>query len=784
MRTKITQKHEIDQIDDVQLLDDVPESTRDISLAEIFQTLRDGWRTMAFITIFVMGATVAYLLIVTPKYSAVGQLLIDSRSGQAAIRRTAAGTSRSDIADVPNEIRLLQSRVLAGKVVDELGLVDDPEFNRSLHVDSLRSKTLWERFQAFVDSGSLTALNPGEEKKRAEPEYDLDAEQIEEVAAAKTRTRVINTFDKKLNVDAGKRTRVIDVTFETLDPEKSAKIVNTLMSAHLENQISYYKKSAQTATEQLKKIVEGIEADMQAAENKVQAYRAKARLIETRGTSVTIQQLGELNSQLVRARAAESRASARLAQTSQLLKVPGSMSSSPEVLRSPLIQRLREKEVELGRQRSDLSSKYGEKHPRMIKVRAEIQDLRNKTAGEIKKIVEGITNEMRIAQAEVASLERDLIELESKAITINKSEIVLEKLRRDAESKRRLYAEFQIRLAQTIASQDLVEPNARIVSYADVETAPSSPKKTKIMVIAGFASILFSFATVLLGAALRRTFETADEVERTIKYRALSLIPLTPNLVEWCKAPEKRRSNESDIRLTQAIQNMRTGLYLASESRHPKTVLFTSALPREGKSTTAICYASFCASVGQKVLFIDCDLVRPSLHELMGVSNDSGIVDVVSGNADLESVIHKGASLGFDFITAGQRQGKNANNLDASAVEEILNTLAWDYDAIILDSSPVLAYTDTQVLAKLVDSTVLVLQWRKTKRDAVLQAVRRLEGIGNNSLAGFVLSMVHPRRCETPETIADRDYGRDSAGGEKAFPWHYKRLLAGLNRNT
>ena len=184
------------------------------------------------------------------------------------------------------------------------------------------------------------------------------------------------------------------------------------------------------------------------------------------------------------------------------------------------------------------------------------------------------------------------------------------------------------------------------------------------------------------------------------------------------------------------------------------------------------------------MLFIDCDLVRPSLHELMGVSNDSGIVDVVSGTADLESVIHKGASLGFDFITAGKRQGKNANNLDASAIEEILNTLAWDYDAIILDSSPVLAYTDTQVLAKLVDSTVLVLQWRKTKRDAVLQAVRRLEGMGSNSLTGFVLSMVHPRRCETPETIADRDYVSDADGGEKAFPWHYKRLLAGLSRNT
>ncbi len=784
MRKKVPQKHEIEQIDDVQILDDVPESSRDVSLAEIFQTLRDSWRTMAVISVLVIGSTFAYLMMVTPKYSAVGQLLIDSRSGQNVNRRGAGGTARGDIADVPNEVRLLQSRVLAGTVVDSLGLVDDPEFNKALRMESLRSQPLWERFQAFVDSGSFDSLNSGKPKAKRVPEFDLDAEQIEEAQAARIRTRVINAFDKKLNVDAGRRTRVIDVQFESLDAKKSAKIVNTLMSAHLAAQISYIKQSAQTATEQLRKIVEGIEADMLAAEDKVQAYRAKARLIETRGTSVTIQQLGELNSQLVRARAAESRAAARLAQTSQLLRVPGSMSSSPEVLRSPLIQRLREKEVELGRQRSDLASKYGEKHPRMIKVRAEIQDLRNKTTGEIKKIVEGITNERRIAQSEVASLERDLRELESKAITINKSEIVLEKLRRDADAKRRLYAEFQIRLAQTIASQDLIEPNARIVSYADVETAPSSPRKTKTMMIAGFLAALLSIATVLLGAALRRTFETADEVERTIKYRALSLIPITPNLVEWCKAPEKRRSNESDLRLTQAIQNMRTGLYLASESRHPKTILFTSALPREGKSTTAICYASFCASVGQKVLFIDCDLIRPSLHEFMGVPNDTGIVDVVSGNADLESVIHKGASLGFDYITAGKRQGKNANNLDATAVEEILNTLAWDYDAIILDSSPVLAYTDTQVLAKLVDSTVLVLQWRKTKREAVLQAVRRLEGIGNNSLAGFVLSMVHPRRCETPETIADRDYGRDTAGAEKAFPWHYKRLLGSLNRNA
>ncbi len=812
MRTKITQRREIEQTDDVQILDDMPESSRDITLAEIFQILRDRWRTMAFISCFFMGAMVAYLLIVTPKYSAFGQLLIDSRSGQAN-NRAPTGTSRTDIANVPNEIRLLQSRVLAGAVVDSLGLVDDPEFNMALQMDGLRSKTFWERFQAFVDSGNVNVFTVSEREPVPEPqigptaepvkeqigltvepigepaepvegEIGLNAETVKEAKAARIRTKVINVFLAKLTADAGRRTRVIDVEFETLDPTKSAKIVNTLMSAHLANQISYYKKSAQTATRQLEKIVKGIEMDMLAAEDLVQKFRSKARLIETRGTSVTIQQLGELNSQLVRARAVESHASARLAQTSQLLKIPGSMASSPEVLRSPLIQRLREREVELGRRRSDLSSRYGEKHPQMIKVRAEILDLRSKIKGEIQKIVNGITNEMRIAQAEVASLERDLSNLESKAITINKEEITLEKLVRDANAKRTLYAEFQIKLAQTIASQDLIEPNARIVSYADVTTTPSSPRKAKTLAIAGILSILFSVATVFLGAALRRTFETADEVERAIKYRSLSLIPTTPNLVEWCRAPEKRRSNESDMRLTQAIQNMRTGLYLASESRHPKTILVTSALPREGKTTTAICYASFCASVGQKVLFIDCDLVRPSLQELMGVANDSGIIDVVSGTADLESVIHKGGSLGFDFITAGKRQGKHANNLDASAVEEILNTLAWDYDAIILDSSPVLAYTDTQVLAKLVDSTVLVLQWRKTKRDALLQAVRRLEGMGNNSLAGFVLSMVHPRRCETPETIADFDYDSKGADGKKALPWGYKRLLAGLGRNA
>ena len=354
-------------------------------------------------------------------------------------------------------------------------------------------------------------------------------------------------------------------SLKSKDPVKAAKVVNELMRIYLENQVQYQKRGMQKATERLEKIVAELKDEVFAAENAVQDFRSKSRLIETKGTSVTAQQLVELNSRLVQARAEEAAAAARLSQVSRLLKVPGSMAAAPDVLTSPIVLRLKERESDLQREMSDLATRYGAKHPKMIKMKAELRELHGRMTDEINKVVEGLSNEVAVARAKLAALKSGLGKLETDAIDVNQQEIKLRELEREAASKRELHQTFLIRLRETSARQEMIEPVARIVSYAEPPRNPSFPKPTKTLAIATMLSTLLAIAAALVLEALRRNFETAEEVEKVTGHRCLGVVPRTQKPTALLDSQQRLRLLNPYSRLNQAIQNIRSTLYLENE---------------------------------------------------------------------------------------------------------------------------------------------------------------------------------------------------------------------------
>jgi len=450
------------------------------------------------------------------------------------------------------------------------------------------------------------------------------------------------------------------------------------------------------------------------------------------------------------------------------------MAAAPDVLSSPVIQRLKERESELQRQLSDLSTRYGPKHPKMIKARAELQEMRSKMTDEINKVAEGLANEVAVARAKLAALQSGLSKLENQAIDVNQQEIKLNELEREAASKRELHQTFLIRLRETSARQEMIEPVARIVSYAEPPRAPTFPKRTKTLAIATMLSTLFAIAAALLLETLRRNFETAEEVEKITGYRCLGLLPRTQKPQALLDSNQRLRLLNPYSRLNQAIQNIRSTLYLENESRHPKTLLITSAQPREGKTTFAAWYASFCASLGQKVILIDSDFERPKVHTLMQVPNELGLANIFADDLDLKSVIRTDSKTGISFITAGSTQVRGSQLIDSVKMQEILDALSWDYDLIVIDSAPVLALTDAHIIAKLVDSTVFVLQWCRTRHDTAIAATRRLKSIDVSSIGGFVLSQVSPSR--SLGLIGYASYSADDEDNETALQRFMRRL--------
>lgn len=749
---------------DIPIIDVMPQPVNETTMRDILGMLKRRRKLLASVVSVGMIGTAVFLFLATPKFEAKGQLLIDNRASQVKNIKSIIETRASDISDVPNEVQLLMSRVLAGAVVDSLGLGADPEFNPTMSRSRVAdgNKPVANGVagtEKAADAGTPVAAPVAVNAAGTETSADA-AKTVPVLMYGGARAKILDNFLKRLDVNAERRSRVVDVTFRSADPEKAAQIVNMLMKSYLNNQVRNQKETLEKATGRLDKIVSDLKLEVTKAEATIQNFRAKSRLIDVkRGTSVTGQQLEEYNSRLIQARAEEAAHSARLKQTMVLLKSDGSMNASPEVLRSALIQRLREKEAELERQRSDLTTRYGDRHPKIIKVQAEILDLRAKIQDEVNKIVESLSNEVAIAKAKSAALRSGLAKLETKAIDVNRMQGRFEELERDLISKRTQYQTFLVRLRETSALQAMVEPSARIVSFAEVPARPAFPRPGLTLALAGMFSALAAFMIVMIAEALRRTFETTNEAENILRVRPLGAMSKLTSLRKFLARPEDVFSGVTSFHLAQCIQSIRSTLYLANNSQHPKSVLVTSALPEEGKTTFALVYASFCALKGQRVIVLDCDFIQPKLHQHLSVTNDEGLANVLMDKNVLQRVIRTSPNGGFDFITSGQSAMGKPELLDAAAMQELLQTLSWDYDVIVVDTSPVLSVANAPVLARQVDSTVFVVQWRKTRRDLAKVAIQRLQSVGGAPVSGFVLSNVNPRLYEGPDNLFDSAAG-------------------------
>lgn len=817
----------------VPVIDVTAEPVGEVTLRDIVAILRRRIRLFLGVVIVMLAGVTVFLAVVTPKYQAKGQVLIhDTAAGRVRNINSVIATPVADVSDVPNAVKVLRSRVLAGTVVHSLALENDPEFNKKIankKKDGVAKDIVGKDAQAgqpekpqlteangaveangaakrdgaagavgAVDgakmAGPATVAGPAgssdvtatektavavaeasdskgpiDMAKSGNPPAKAGAADTERPAAppfapSQVQARIVDSFLDGLEVSSERRSRVVDVAFESNDPKKASKIVNELMETYLSSQVRYQKQALIKATQKLRKMVEEMRLEAVGAEDAVQAFRKKTRLVEGRGgENVTRQSLAELNSRLIQARAENAAVAARLNQMLTLLKSPGNMRSAPEILANPLIQRLRQTETDLLRQRSELTSRYGEKHPKMIKIHAEIRDLRQKIQDEMNKIVEGLSHEAAVARERVSTLEKELAELKNQAVDVDNIQVRLRELEQDAATKRTQHQTFLVRLRETSAQLEMIASTARIVSYAEVPTQPSFPNKAKTIALGAMLAGIIALVVVFVAEALRRTFETSAEVEALLGIRSLGVFPKVALPREMQGPSSQLRSNISNFQLGQSVRNVRSAIFLANRSRHPRSVLVTSPTYGEGKTTFVLSYASFCAANGQRVIVLDCDFGQPTLHKILGDgSNAEGIGDALLDEEALKRVIRTSSEMGFDYIPNGQLSVNRPELLDESSMKQLLDTLAWDYDVIMVDSSPVLAMTNAHILAKLVDSAVLLVRWRKTRRDQAKSAVRCLYGIGA-TIAGFVLTNVAPRGSESPDLLRQRRSGQSGA---------------------
>lgn len=704
--------------------------------------LRIFWRRRSLfigIVALLMLIAVVVLTAITPLYTAQTDVIIENRERKVvADLQAVLGDVMPDKEGLLSEIEVIRSRGIAEKVIRELGLASDPEFNSALKPKGIVGEFLTssrDLLAQHLPPEIFAALLGDDEPKLSEEERRIREQE-----------QVIDTFLDRLAVSVKGQSRVIVIKFTSEQPEMAARIANAVADTYIVEQLEAKFEATQRANQWLAGKLQDLRKQVAASDSAVEEYRRRAGLLKSKDGTLISQQVANLNAQLIIARSDRAAADARLAQVRQLIRTVGGAGSAADVLGSPTIQELSRQEAMVKRKIAELSEELGNRHPRLISARAELKDLQAKIQTEVGKVVQKLQSEAGVARAREASLLASTQQMEARLGQANASEVQLHALEREADANKALMQQFLSRFEQISAQADLVgqQTNSRVLSRAVPPEHPSEPKKLQILALVFVAASALAAALVLLVENMDRGFRSGEQIEASTGARALGLIPVFKGRRRDGGAAGWVVKNPSSL-FGESVRSVYTSLLISNVNPAPRTLLITSSQPREGKSTLACCLARISAISGKRVLIVEADLRKPSVHRIMGVEQSPGLADYWRGEATRTDILHEDSTTGAWVVPAGRLGVDPTRVLSASKIHQLLAEFGREFDLVIVDSPPLMAVSDARLLAPEMNATLFVVRWGKTHREVVRQGLKELLGTGA-PLAGTVLSMVDPNK--------------------------------------
>ena len=687
--------------------------SRTMDLRDIARLLRRRLRLIIGITLATAILAVIASLLMTPLYNAESVVMLEPRSTDVVDIASVMSNLTAGSEVLRSEMDIINSRAVIDRVIMKLKLTEDEEFN--------------------PPAGLLSFLNP-----LRWFDEELPAEQKQERA----RTIAAESLKKRLYVNNDGRSYSIRIAIRSKSPEKAAMIANAFADEYLVDQLEAKYEATNRANAWLNERLGQLKQQVEASEKSVDDFRQKTRLIDIQeGQTIAGRQLEDINKQLTEARGETSAAEAKYRSAQSMVKSNG-VESASEVLSSTLIQNLREKEAELRRTETELSSKYGPLHPKMINIKAQYQDLQNKIGEEVKKIVQGLANEVDVARAKESTLERELQKLEARAGVEMKDSVTLRQLQREADANRTLYESFLNRFKQTAEQKDLQMPDSRIIARADTPVKPSFPKKSIFLLVGIMLGGVLGVILAYLVEYFDRGFRNATQLEEATGLPVIGLVPDLRDLTQ--KSPEDYVVEKPLSSFGEALRTVRTAIHFSNVDYPPKIVMVTSATPGEGKTTFCLSLARTLAKTGNRILLIDADLRRSRVALASGIVEiNGGLSSLLSGDKSFNEVVQTDPMVPSLHVIAADGKTPNAQDLLGSQqMHKVVHSVAKNYDLVIIDTPPILAVSDAAMVARIADTSIFLVQWSSVSHDLVMQALKQLKIFGCR-IAGVVLTQVN-----------------------------------------
>ena len=699
----------------------------------------------------VAGVAVGVLAsrLLEPRYTASALLMLDPHEARVLNMKAVAQEFAGDTPSIETQIEVLTSRMLAERVIGDLGLAADPEFNpppamAGEWADYARKSlaALTEQFSPWVTSlaEARGAGEGGAEGGRAMPPADAAAVPAKDPAA--TSEAVLEAFQNHLRVLQQGDSYVIKVSFAASDPVKAARIANHVSDQFVAYQTQSKSVATRTASDWLARRIAELRQELQTSAAAEQAFRAQNGIIVANGIDVPDQELAQVAQSAVTARADAAAKAAKVTMVEKLQAHDGRIAAIPEVINSPLILALRAQETDLLRQEAELRATFGDRHPRMQLISQQLAMVGEKTRREIDRIVDNLRIEAQAAAERQASIEQDVQRIKATMTTKRQAEVRLAELQRESEATRQIYEQLLQRYKETREQQELIEPDVKVLSAAEPPHQPSSPGLVFFGALGFTASALLTSLFVLVRELADTTLRGAGDVERHLGLPRLGLVPALRGKARRGRAYRwlllRPRSSYAS-----AIQSLAAGLRFGPTP--PRVLLVTSSLPEEGKTTLAVSLAISMAQMGARVLLVDGDFRHPGIHRELGLRPRLGVVELVQGEAELEEAVARERAVGLDVLPMAKIAVNPGALINGRDFPERLRELRERYDLIVIDSAPVLGMPESRLLATMADQVVLAVRWGSTGRNTAKHTVRELLDTGAR-IAGVVLTRVNVRQ--------------------------------------
>jgi succinoglycan biosynthesis transport protein ExoP len=632
----------------------------DIDLRALGDTLARKRDWIILPTVLAAVLSIAAVNFITPRYKSEARILIDGRENVFLRPNADRAEERAalDAEAVTSQVQLVLSRDLAREIIKNNKLAERPEFDPVL--------------QGISPLKSLLALSGiGRDPFSMTPEE-----------------RVLDAYFDRLTAYAVDKSRVIVVEFQSWDPDLAARVANSIADGYLVLQQNARQQQAKSASQWLAGEIDNLRNKVAEAESRVEDFRSRSSLfVGTNNTTLSNQQMGELNTQLNNARALKSDAETKARLIREMLQ-SGKPIEASEVLNSELMRRLSEQRVTLRAQLAEQSSTLLDNHPRIKELKAQLTDLDHQIRDEAGKISRSLDNDARIAGGRVESLIASLDQLKKQASSSNGQDVQLRALEREAKAQRDLLETYlaKYREATTRETIDTAPAEGRIISRAIVSNMPAYPKKLPIVLIATLATLLLSTGLIVTGELLAMT---APRAAAAIASAAASVTMREPEVTPTVEAePEPEPIELPPEPVDEAppvvgeIEQLAAALRAAGDAARKVTILGTAA--GDVLTFTALTLARSLADEARVVMV---DLAASSLT-VAAVSTDPhapGLAELMQGEASFSQIITKDRLSRVQLVSAG-RPGFDRTLLQSSRLTLAIDALLRVYDHVLLDA--------------------------------------------------------------------------------------------------